>query len=64
MCLGIVFYSIFFYDFGDRDHVFQPVRVYLLNHDLILLECFLATHLLGKAMGTETKGCISDTFTG
>jgi len=25
---------------------------------------FLATHLLGKAMGTETKGCISDTFTG
>ncbi|KDQ33738.1 hypothetical protein PLEOSDRAFT_1099698 [Pleurotus ostreatus PC15] len=22
----VVFYSVFFYDFGDREHVFQPVR--------------------------------------
>jgi len=25
---------------------------------------FLATHLLGEAMGTETEGCVSDTLTG
>ncbi|KAF5314992.1 hypothetical protein D9619_006982 [Psilocybe cf. subviscida] len=29
---GVSLYSIFFYDFGDREHVFQPVRRWA--HDL------------------------------
>lgn len=62
MCLGVVFYSIFFYDFGDGDHVFQPVRVEKSQLDSSWMFIFLATDLTGKAMGTETKGCVSDTL--
>jgi len=31
---GILFYAIFFADFGDREHVFMPVR----DHSILLLQ--------------------------
>lgn len=37
MIPGILFYSIFFYDFGDRDHVFQPARRWALKQKATFL---------------------------
>ncbi|KAF5360946.1 hypothetical protein D9756_004805 [Leucocoprinus leucothites] len=34
---GIVFYSVFIYDFGERDHVFQPVRRWALEQKAAFL---------------------------
>ncbi|KAJ3568752.1 hypothetical protein NP233_g5508 [Leucocoprinus birnbaumii] len=34
---GIIFYSVFFYDFGDRDHVFQPARRWALEQKAAFL---------------------------
>lgn len=55
---GILFYAVFFADFGDREHVFMPVRDHNARLLQVLSERRPPTNSEATEMDPETAGGI------
>ena len=53
---GIILYAVFFADFGDREHVFMPVRRCCAAAWQAGSDCILNRE--ATKMATETTGCV------